>query len=297
MFRLSGALIFLTACSDYQYGVPEQAIDEWLVRGNVDIVVYGDTSDSMTDTLATLTQNIVRFVSRLEDSDTDWHLIAVTGPDGCAQGGVLDNETPGWEDAFTRGITTKPAEDLVDEWGLHNAAQALAQSVDGGCNEGFLRDDAHLHVVFISDEDDNSPGFDGSDPEYWRTYVDAITASKADSSKVHLSAVGGPEPVGCSFADFARGYWDAVDATGGDFLSICDDWVNQLDALADSSVVRDTFKLKEEANPDTVRVFVDGAERIGGWTFREKAREVKFVSDPPYAGQQVEVRYTVAVGT
>ena len=297
MYRAMGALVFLGACSDYGYGVPQQVTDEWVVRGNVDIAVVGDTSDSMADTLATLTANMVRFVSRLEEADTDWQLIAVTGPDGCAQTGVLDRDTEGWEAKFTTGINTKPGEDLVDEWGLHNAARAVEAAAEGGCNEGFLRDDAWLHIVFVSDEDDNSPGFDGPDPEYWQTYVDTYLAAKAgDPSLVHLTAVGGPEPIGCSYADFARGYWDAVNATDGVFLSICDDWVAQLDAVADSSVVQDRFELKGEAHEDTVRVFVDGAERIEGWEYVKRDASVVFLDEAPYAGQTVKVRYSKTMG-
>jgi hypothetical protein len=291
-----GALVLLSACSDYGYGVPQEETDQWVVRGNVDIVVVGDTSDSMADTLGTLTANMVRLVSRLEESDTDWQLIAVTGPDGCAQGGVLDRATEGWEAKFTTGINTKPGEDDVDEWGLYNAASALEASVPGGCNEGFLRDDAWLHIVFVSDEDDNSPGYDGPDPDYWRSYVETYLAAKSDDpSRLHLTAVGGPEPIGCSFADFARGYWEAVQATDGDFLSICDDWVSQLDAVADSSVVQTTFELRDEAHADTVRVFVDGAERIEGWRYVDDDRTVVFSDDAPYAGQTVQVRYAKAM--
>src|SRR5688500_14755778 len=97
MVRTWGSLVCLAACSDYTYQVPQQVVDEWVVRGNVDIVVFGDTSESMMDTLTTLTENMVRFVNRLEDAQSDWHLAAVTGPDGCAQGGVLTTTTRNWE--------------------------------------------------------------------------------------------------------------------------------------------------------------------------------------------------------
>lgn len=292
MVRACGPLICLVACSDYGYRVPKQVTDEWIVQGDVDIIVFGDTSDSMTDTLTTLTENMTRFVTRLESAQSNWHLIAVTGRDGCGQGGVLSADTPGWEDVFKKGITTKPNEDLVDEWGLYDTAQALAETGVGQCNAGFLRDDAWLHVVFISDEDDNSPGFDGPDENYWQTYVDAYLAAKGnDVSKVHLSAVGGPEPVGCAYADFARGYWEAVEATGGDFLSICDNWVGGLDALADSSVVRETFQLGSSPRRDSIQVYVDGLQRIDGWTWREDTRTVTFDAHPPYVGQTVKIRY------
>src|SRR5690606_7269303 len=53
------------------------------------------------------------------------------------------------------------------------AATSAALNDPGGCNEGFLRDDAILVVTFITDEEDNmkSPG----DPQAW---YDALVANK-----------------------------------------------------------------------------------------------------------------------
>ncbi len=70
----------------------------------------------------------------------------------------------------------------------------------GGCNEGFLRDDALLVVVFISDFNDQS--FSWYNHQY-----DAIIAAKGDESAVVMLAVtpqplGDNEPVpGCKYND------------------------------------------------------------------------------------------------
>jgi hypothetical protein len=294
MRRILWVSIVCAACSEQQFDGPLPVHEDWLVHGDVDIVVFTDTSESMGDQLATLAENVDILVSRLDEVDADWQLAAVTGPDGCAQQGVLTGDTPGWQDKFATGIQTPPGEDLVDEWGLYDAGQALAAATPGGCNDGFLREDAYLHIVFISDEDDNSPGFDEGDPDYWQPYVDQYVAAKGgDAAKVHLSAVGGPQPIGCSSADFAKGYWEAVEATGGQFLSICDDWEFQIDALADTSVVQSAFSLEQEPDQDSVRVFVDGLERVDGWVYRDTTNEVVFEAEAPYAGQEVEVNYTV----
>ncbi len=266
----------------------------WVVQGDVDILVFTDTSDSMADQLAALAGNVEILVSRLEAVESNWHLIAVTGPDGCGQGGVLTRDTPDWPALFAEGIVTKPGEDLVDEWGLYNAQEALVSSATGGCNAGFLRREAHLSILFISDEDDNSPGFDGGDPNYWQTYVDGYQATKAEPERVHLSAVGGPEPEGCNSADFARGYWEAVSATNGQFLSICGNWEYEIEALADSAVVQTSFPLAEPSTGEGIRVFVDGLERLDGWSWLEANNEVTFTARAPFAGQEVEIDYPSA---
>lgn len=70
----------------------------------------------------------------------------------------------------------------------------------GGCNEGFLRDDALLVVVLISDQLDTSKS-------YFKSQYDAIIAAKQDPSAVVMLVVtppplGDKEPVpGCTYND------------------------------------------------------------------------------------------------
>lgn len=287
------ALALLAGCSDYGIQPPKTITDATTVRGDIDIVVYADTSDSMQDQIDALSENFIRVISRLEQAKSDWHLIVVTGPDGVANEGILSAESADWEASFTTAINTKPEDDLVDEWGLYNVQQALEESLPGGVNAGFLREDAYLHIVFVSDEPDSSPVPDGvAEETYWQAYVDDYLALKRDPNMVKLSAVGGPAPIGCAYTDFSAGYYEAVMATGGDFLSICEDWPAQLEALADTSVTQLSFNLSQEPITDSLKVFVDGLERSGGWSYNEARNSVDFQENPPYAGQKVELRYS-----
>ena len=83
----------------------------------------------------------------------------------------------------------------------------------GGCNEGFIRDDALLVVVIVTDEEDDVVEFydtvEGSpgDPQSW---FDALVAVKAREENVAvLSIIGGqpgnvcPEPYGVDGAEDA----------------------------------------------------------------------------------------------
>ncbi len=287
------ALALLAGCSDYGLQPPTTLSDISTVRGDIDIVVYADTSDSMQDQIDALSENFIRVISRLEQAQSDWHLIVVTGPEGGSTTGVLSAESADWETSFTVGINTPPESDVADEWGLFNVQAALEQSDAGELNEGFLREDAHLHLVFISDEPDSSPGSEDGGT-YWQAYVDGYLGRKGDPNEVKLSAVGGPAPIGCAFTDFSAGYYDAVMATGGDFLSICEDWPAQLEALADTSVTQLSFTLSDEPVGDSLQVFIDGLERSSGWSYIETRNAVDFQESPPYAGQEVEIRYDIA---
>ena len=107
----------------------------------------------------------------------------------------------------------------------------MIQTGQGGCNEGFLRDDAILHVVFISDEDDNSPGWNEGDPDYWLDYVDQIITIKGREDQVRFSAITGPAPDGCDGAEPGFGYNEAVTSIGGERLNICQDWASQIHSM------------------------------------------------------------------
>lgn len=287
------ALALLAGCSDYGIQPPKVISDISTVRGDIDIVVYADTSDSMQDQIDALSENFIRVISRLELAQADWHLMVVTGPEGASTTGVLSAESADWEASFTEGINTPPESDIADEWGLFNVQAALEESDPGELNDGFLRKDAYLHLVFISDEPDSSPGSEDGG-EYWQEYVDGYLAFKPDPNKVTLSAVGGPAPIGCAYTDYSAGYWDAVLATGGEFLSICEDWPAQLEALADTSVTQLSFTLSDQPVGDSLKVFIDGLERSSGWSYNETRNAVDFQENPPYAGQEVELRYNIA---
>jgi hypothetical protein len=85
----------------------------------------------------------------------------------------------------------------------------------GGCNEGFLRDDALLVVVLITDEEDDhevdscgmlpQTGSNG-EPAGWFANLVAAKAG-VESNIVVLSLIGppGPEPVACPPLDKCAG--------------------------------------------------------------------------------------------
>ena len=304
--------LLLAACSEYEFHPGEDELpgdtatvepvelddgsaDTWdLSQSDVDVLFFGDTSGSMAVELKTLGGQVTDFVERLSSYTDRWQLLAVTGPDGCGNGGVLSADVADYAALFAAGITTAPGADEVDEWGLYNAAQALEMTDDGECNAGFLRDDARLHVIFISDEDDNSPGWDSGDEEYWRPYVDQILDRKGDPDLVLFSGVIGPLPDGCDGAEPGRGYAEAVEATGGELLSICEAWYDELDSLVDASIRYALFHLSEVPLVDSLEVSVNGDLRLSGWSYDETDNAIRFVADAPVMGDHVTVTYDPA---
>jgi hypothetical protein len=309
-------LFLLTACSDYEFitdkpssegetgspvidsGEPETSThaDTWDLRevAGIDVLFFGDTSGSMAVELTTLGEQVTAFVDRLVTYTSSWQLLAVTGPDGCGVGGVLTPDTPEYAARFAEGITTPPGEDNVDEWGLYNSLQAVEKVGAKDCNAGFLRDEARLHVIFISDEDDNSPGWDKGNPDYWRTYTDAIVAAKGDADQVVFSGVIGPAPDGCKGAEPGTGYAEAIAEYGGELLPICDAWYKQIDLLVDASVAWPIFRLSQTPVEDTLAAYVNGTERDTGWTYVPTSNTVVFTENIPTIGDEVAIAYELA---
>lgn len=257
-----------------------------------DIVIYGDTSGSMTEELMTLGDRVLDFTDRLARGGADWQIMAVTGSTGCAVDGIFTASTPDFDQRFSAAILTPPANTDLDEMGLQNVRNAISQSDFGGCNSGFLRDNAMLHVIFISDENDESPGFE--DSLYWIDYVDQIVDMKGSQALTRFSAVAGPTPNGCNGADPGFGYDEVVAATNGEFISICDNWPDQLATLADASIVTDVFPLSYPPAPGSIRPFVNGEERTSGWMHDSAENAVVFTDDAPMSGDIVDIFYEPA---
>ena len=107
----------------------------------------------------------------------------------------------------------------------------------------------------------------------------------------------GPSPSGCSdrnnSAEYGSGYYEAVSYTGGEFLSICDDWGANVEALADASVAMSTFTLSHTPAPSTIEVTVNGAVQSGGWAYDSATNSVIFdAAFVPVEGDHVEITYS-----
>jgi len=294
--------IAVAGCIDYNPGallgppgaqdVPDGSIlEEFDGAGStsVDVIVFADTSGSMDQELKTLGETITPFVDRLASRVDDWQLAAVTGDSGCTISGILTPQTNGYAKKFADSITQYVGSDEAKEMALQNVTLALENSGPGQCDEGLVRGGS-LQIVFVSDENDESPGYDES-PSYWRDWVDRIDAVNGDASRVKMSAVAGPTPSGCHGADPGFGYDKIVSATNGQFLSICDDWADQIDVLADAVGVRDMFPLSDLPDPSSIQVWVNEVPVVpADFSYDPAANAVK-IATPAGADDKVSIEY------
>jgi hypothetical protein len=253
----------------------------------VDVLLAVDRSASMEDDAILLGAAFSAFIDTIATVTGDWHLGVVTQDDGCFNGGVLTTGTPDLAATFATAVTTGSDLDIAHDEALLQMADAALGQTSSGCNAGFLRDDALLHVVVVSDEPERST--EEASAWTWDHWVDRYYGYVSDPSLLMVSGIIDTD--GCGEGD--AGYAEAIAATGGEALSICTgDWSDRLATLAAASAAYTrTFPLSETPVADTIAVTIDGAETTG-WTYDAAADTVTVDELEP--GATVDVSYTIA---
>ncbi len=298
----------------------------------VDILFVIDNSCSMETEQASLAANFNSFIAAAEQQDLNYRIGVIstdmTGcpypaqthrPAGLAQGAcgyfadgagartggprhpdwrMIDpGEQPSVAEAFS-AVATQGTGGSGIEKGLEAAYAALSSPRITHWNRGFLRRDAYLALIFISDEDDHSP-------RSLQFYLQAFRASKgrAAGQLFTASAIVGDLPDGCGPGIAAPGHRYAALArqTGGIVASICtSNWSSALSRLGLSVFgYKSRFFLSNQPVPGTVRLMVDGLpvnpqSPSGQRRWRYDASSNSVVFHPiaiPEPGSQIDVSY------
>ena len=262
------------------------------IRGMTDILFALDWSCSMDDDIARVRANFDTFVTTLSTMEADYHVAVVVRDTGCFIGGqYIESTMPVDEQTsvFNTMVGTSSDQGSYTEMGLTLVEASLANTGSGDCNEDFLRDDATLAVVGVTDEVEQS-----ANP--WSYYVSLYQSYKSDPDDVLVHAIAGDMPSGCGGNEPGRGWYEASVATGGLFLSICaTDWASTLESLAEGSAADlTTFALTQTPVPSTIAVRVDGINTTGGWTYDASTNTIHFEETTvPEGGSTIEVEYAL----
>lgn len=264
----------------------------------VDILFVVDDSCSMGDEQAALSTNFASFISAATQGVGDWHL-GVTTTDLYGQQGrlygtpsVLTPATPNVASAFAANVSVGIAGSGFEQ---PFACMAAAFSADNLAryNTGFVRSNAALAVVIVTDAVEQSPNTTDA-------YIAQLRALKGNVPElVTVSVVGPftPSGNGCSVEGVDNGrYLDITTQTGGARADICTgNWSTALQSI--SSAVfgsRRSFSLSgtARAQADTT-VTVGGTAVTSGWHLDVASNSVVFDS-PPAAGQAIVISYATA---
>lgn len=292
-----------------------------------------DGSGSMIEHVEALAGDADALVQAFLAHGADFHLsiVGISGVDDCDAAGDLIGDPPylpaGSSPSLydvVAGSVDDPCANSGSEQGLAAASLALSPAktaetstpctfgsgfecgpglvyVDGLCggpNRGFLHADAALHVLTISDEDDQSPGTVQAYVNRFRTIKGA---ANPDLFRFH-AIVGKANQSDCpdgSYADPGLRYREVASQTGGKTGDICtNDFAGLLADIGDVGVAYKTaWTLSQPAEPASVSVAIGGVACGEGYTFVEATRQVVVDLEGPCRpgpGQTLSVSYTTA---
>ena len=314
---------------------------------DVDVLFVIDNSGSMGNLQSNLQRNIDAFVAEARRFDSDFQFGVVTtqtagrisDPTGGQRdpgqllGSALRIFTPQNDPDLTQFrrtllVGTSNSSESAIERGFDSARLALSDPlitdleedcsacsapymcVNGGCggyNRGFLRRQAALEIIFLSDEEEQSNGT----LDFFVDFFKSIKGFRNDSLFAASSIAGPPAGTpgaiqggGCGGsgpdnrqADPGRRYYDIAQRTGGDFASICDpNFSTVMRQIGQRTFgLQNEFFLSRVADPNTVVVRVGGQVRTSGYRYQQDSNSIIWNEGAaPPAGTQFEVEYEAA---
>ena len=308
-------------------GVRERSQTDEFVQTSgqtVDVLFVVDNSGSMSEEQDNLRDNFGDFIGGAQMFANDYQLgIITTDMDDEDEAGRLRGDPrvmrrgAGVEQQFRdtirvgtngsgqeKGLAAAEAalsDPLIFDTGVacngNDDCVAPDQCINGACggfNRGFLREEAALEVVFVSDEDDYSTA-----PLNY--YVDFLKNIKGfrNEGRFHAHAIVGAnngQARACDSADgqadAGRKYVEVAQRTNGGIYSICDDdfgvALREIGNRAFGLPVQ--FFLSRPAIEATIQVQVDGQARPNGWEYDQESNSVVF-DVAPQPRQTIRVDY------
>lgn len=225
----------------------------------IDVLWVVDNSPTMARQRENVARNFHRFFSALVRSNTDFH-VAVTTTDLVNDNGrlvgspaVINRQTPDPVGAFSNNIQVGETGNAWEQ-GLEAARRTFELH-----DTGFIRDDAYLFLVFVSDEDDQSQL---GEPYYFFRYFKGLKG-KGNEGMVSAGAIVGDVPDGCTDHDVGWGdpgvrYHEFVALMGGQVGSICDPAFDAIlrEMGMDAVGLQRKFQLTETPRLDELEVLV-----------------------------------------
>lgn len=208
--------------------------------------------------------------------------------------GVVHGPHPYIDESFTaeeateamRGMVEGGADDIDNDRAFTTLLAGLEYNQDW-LFEDETWADSRLSLMSFTNDTEQSGGSA-------TTYGTTARSYKEDASDVVFHAIGGPLPDGCLNAEPFALFKQAVDATGGHFLSVCEeDWTGHMTQLAAGTVVgSEVFTLTGTPYVPSIEVTVDEVVQTAGWTYDDDLNAVVFDDESqPARGSTVRIDY------
>lgn len=276
-----------------------------------DVLWIVDNSGSMSEEQGELDDNARTFLDLANAQSADYRMVVITTDVSDAnQNGkfvgspkIIDPTTPNPATTLGGRFGGLGTNGSGDERGLQAVHTALTEPLisDVNQNAGFLRPDAKLAIIVVSDEEDGS----AADLDFYEDFFWSIKGRR-NTGLFTFNSVVGDDPSGCTSGngDAVAGsrYIEMSRRTGGIFQSICaQDWgliANNLGLNVFTPISE--FRLSREADASGMTVTVDGVPQAQGadWTYDATANAVVFTPGrEPGPGATVIVDFDTYCGS
>lgn len=260
--RLLAAALALASCSEDTLRSLEPTTEAFTqnAASKIDVLWVVDNSDSMGEEQDGLGLSFQSFINTLIATSVDYHIgVISTDP---ADGGLLNQglsqvpfittATPNAASVFLENVAVGTSGSPVER-GFETMTLALGAgpgwtpgTPPTPPNPGFLREDAALFVITVSDEDDESFG----PVSYYHRLVEAYKGF-GNEALISVSAIVSPpdaqpcfEPTRGAANRAGERYAELAARSGGELASICSDFSEALSRLSSSAAgLRSVFEL------------------------------------------------------
>ncbi len=259
-------------------------------KEKIDLIWVIDNSGSMEDEQNDLARNFDLFIDEFIIKDIDFRM-AITTTDIYDQGKAVKS---------IYGLRTKDVlnneADFVEDFNKrvrvgirgHGKEQGLQGSINflRRYSYSFLRDDAFLIIIYVSDEEDQSI-FSANDA------FNELKKFKRKTELIKVYSIVNKKNNKISYYEsIGQKYCELSNKTGGLCSNIKDDFSTILSNLGKKiGNLKESFLL-EKRPKSSVQVYVEGNLLVEGWDYDSQLNAVLFKdSFLPNDGEEIEIRY------
>lgn len=265
-----------------------------------DILWVIDNSCSMAEERDNVSKNLDAFISDFNVRGLDFQMAVISTHtnDSLFYGNppILKHNDPLLKERFSERIRMEE----VCTWnaaGLYSAYLALSEPRRSQRNKGFLRSDAFLIMIIISDADED---YEMTSVDYY-TFFTSLKPGKP--FKINISSIVGDKPSGCKSvngnAEPGLQYIEMSEMTRGFFESICSE--NYSEVLArigkNLDIYMNSYPLSSipaQRYPIVVKVNGRVIEHhpLRGWSYNASLNVIQFTGEfKPQVGDTIEISY------
>ena len=307
------AAAVMVGCGKQEFAVPDASLDfaQTVTYNNkVDIVLMVDNSSSMSQYQTKFSDEVPAMIDSLNRLGMDYNFAVVTsdmrtgGSGGMFLGSpkVLSKNTANLVNLLkARVLQGQAGSDL--ERGLQSVQEVLSPNYLANDGAGFLRSDALLAIIALSNEDDYSSASISS----LKTFFDTLKPKfKGTTQAWIMNFIGVPDlasscstALGGGYKEPGLRYIELAQYTGGTIQAICDtSLAYAVDNVRKRIVeVLTDYYLGRRPKIDTIVVKKNGVvvprSNVNGWDFLPDNNVVRFYgTSVPSVGESITVDFT-----